>query len=650
MQTHTLDSSEQRASSMEHSRELANEAEETTLDCHGKPTATEDAETSDADKTDEPEDSLELDLEEHVGDGQTKYDLRQKARELKASFSRTWIDDDKTGFYDPKEELRQLRQRPKRPNALLKRASFRPWDLDEDDDSESESEARKDRAPIVRPSLEVKLTFRSEAGKAAFNDLVRNLPAKPEPSEELFSERRLRRRDSGVDFSYLLGAKPTKKSRLSDDLPEDLTGHPVARGCWECLTIGIRCPLLENERYWPCTTCLDDDHECELLTPPTYKRPCEHCKGKLIGCSYTYTLDHDGPCEECSRTGGRCVAGPAKEAIRERISYDRDWANDPWQESKPPKPKKLPSCRRCRERDQLCSFSAGDKSDVCTSCDMATENCQPELGMKSSRKRKRPQAKAATTTGKSNNDYENVSWGPDILGENTGRSKPIIIGSSSESSSDDSSDTPPPPPPKKNRSKAKHTTKEEGSLETISTKFAHPIRFNYEGQDPCHFCSDIRFSMFGLGSTEVEVVVWNDGRGLDEISGGHRGQGIESTRMCVSCTTSRIPIVMCGKHKLQPLEGESPHSLSLLWQMHIDFSRCRHRQHPGEQSRPGQTPQRHHNRQRALVLNLPCPRTIRVLRCWSARKRMRLASLRVLHGFGGGQWRRPAKSVQAAQR
>ena len=160
----------------------------------------------DAEAQNEPQD-----LNEYVGDGQTKYGLRQKARELKANFTRTWIDNDKTGLYDPDEEQRKLRQRPKRPKPLLKRGGFRPWNLDESDE---ESEERRERVPKTVPRLEVILKFKSEDGKAAYEKHVQALPASPEPSEELFSERRLRRRDSGVGFSHSLSAKPTKKKRL----------------------------------------------------------------------------------------------------------------------------------------------------------------------------------------------------------------------------------------------------------------------------------------------------------------------------------------------------------------------------------------------------------------------------------------------------
>lgn len=526
-------------------------------------------------------------VEDIVEEGQRQYDLRRQARDTKPSFANTWIDNDPTGYYNPDEERRQLRQRPKRPNPLL-RSSFNPWDLE---DNEGDSESPKERVAQVAPQLEVTLAFTSEAGRAAFEKHVTTLPAQLEPDERLYSERRLRRRDSGVDFSYTFRSRSAKKDRESDDLPEDLTGHPIARGCWECLALGLRCPLLDDDRAWPCTTCTDDKNECELIRASTYKRACEHCKSRKFGCSYTYTLDHEGPCEECARIKWRCVAGPAKEAIRERISYDRDWQNDPWQEPKPPKARKLPSCRRCRERDQPCSFSAGDKSEVCTGCDMANAECLPELETsQSSRKRKRASIKAKRPE---HNDHAGGNVEPDnklhdpiVVGDSSEsndddgnllrvpkktKTKHLLTGAIDDSSSDDSdfetllkklSTDPATNPKRKQELRTRQTDSkpardtEKGTLKSITTKFAHPIMFNYTGNEPCHFCSDIRFAMLGLAAVKVEVVVWNDGRGLEEVGGGHREQGIENTRMCISCTTKRMPMVMCGEHELRQLEGE----------------------------------------------------------------------------------------------
>ena len=52
---------------------------------------------------------------------------------------------------------------------------------------------------------------------------------------------------------------------------------------------------------------------------------------------------------------------------------------------------------------------------------------------------------------------------------------------------------------------------------------------------------------------EVEVIDWTDGRGLEEISGGHKGDGLENSRMCTFCTISRMSIAMCPEHEMCPI-------------------------------------------------------------------------------------------------
>ena len=59
-----------------------------------------------------------------------------------------------------------------------------------------------------------------------------------------------------------------------------------------------------------------------------------------------------------------------------------------------------------------------------------------------------------------------------------------------------------------------------------------------------------RYAIVGLGDKEVEVIEWADGRGLEEVTGGHKGAGVENTRVCVRCTTERIQIIMCSNHEL----------------------------------------------------------------------------------------------------
>jgi hypothetical protein len=92
-----------------------------------------------------------------------------------------------------------------------------------------------------------------------------------------------------------------------------------------------------------------------------------------------------------------------------------------------------------------------------------------------------------------------------------------------------------------------------GSLETVRTKFCHPIVFDYQdetpdGSDPCHFCSCAHFGILGLEERTVEVIDWHNGRGWEEISNGHRGDNIKGTQVCVQCTKARMQIMICPDH------------------------------------------------------------------------------------------------------
>jgi hypothetical protein len=104
-----------------------------------------------------------------------------------------------------------------------------------------------------------------------------------------------------------------------------------------------------------------------------------------------------------------------------------------------------------------------------------------------------------------------------------------------------------------------------GSLKTVRTKFCHPIRFDYQdetpdGSEPCHFCSCAHFSIIGLDERTVEVIDWHDGRGWEELSSGHRGENVGSTRICVQCTMTRMRIMTCTDHALMRITEQGSES------------------------------------------------------------------------------------------
>ncbi|KAL3471948.1 hypothetical protein BJX99DRAFT_13945 [Aspergillus californicus] len=99
-------------------------------------------------------------------------------------------------------------------------------------------------------------------------------------------------------------------------------------------------------------------------------------------------------------------------------------------------------------------------------------------------------------------------------------------------------------------------------IRTISTFFAHPIKFDHITQpsEPCDFCSDFAYGILGLGKRTVKVIALSDGS-YNEMNGGN-SQGHKPSRMCVSCAQSRISIVNCSSHQIIPLDGLNPESFN----------------------------------------------------------------------------------------
>ena len=118
----------------------------------------------------------------------------------------------------------------------------------------------------------------------------------------------------------------------------------------------------------------------------------------------------------------------------------------------------------------------------------------------------------------------------------------------SSADSRDSECTPDPP--------GRSTGDTGGTVKTVRTKFCHPMVFDYQdktsnGSDPCDFCSSAYFSLIGLEERTTEVIEWYDGRGWEEIGGGHKGDSIKGSKMCTDCTMARMQIMICDDHALR---------------------------------------------------------------------------------------------------
>lgn len=101
-----------------------------------------------------------------------------------------------------------------------------------------------------------------------------------------------------------------------------------------------------------------------------------------------------------------------------------------------------------------------------------------------------------------------------------------------------------------------------GLFQSIVTRFAHPISFNYKPPNPlelsCHWCNDILYGLLGLGPVEVEVLDYRNGGGYKEIENGHACAGHMPSRMCIKCTLARLTIAACTCHEVELIEGVNP--------------------------------------------------------------------------------------------
>jgi hypothetical protein len=124
----------------------------------------------------------------------------------------------------------------------------------------------------------------------------------------------------------------------------------------------------------------------------------------------------------------------------------------------------------------------------------------------------------------------------------TSASDPIIIDDSDDSGADDSDlpdDT--------------RTYDLASQTKMIKTNWVHPIDYCCR-PEACNFCEDFRYSLFGCGAINIEVIQLEPGV-YEEMGGGHRERGMTPTKICLNCSTERIAIAKCPKHEVLRIDG-----------------------------------------------------------------------------------------------
>lgn len=264
-----------------------------------------------------------------------KWDLRLGPRTNQIAFGHTYIDHDPSGTYDPRNETQTVPPRPKRAVA------------ERNHESEQEDNAGKRPRPAVSWTkarqegvcLPVVLKLSSNRGTELLmhgrNNGMDNWPEEPWNS---LIDNPLEHEVKDLDptMKYLLRSKFAEFRRDNENHVKainnhssgllrrcqvvNLTGHPEGRGCKACYAVGQPCSMLEPDGEYPCTTCCEDGCECEPLIQPKVKRACNSCDKKA--CSYLNGGDHGRPCLQCEYYGFPCIAGPAIDPQRVRITED----------------------------------------------------------------------------------------------------------------------------------------------------------------------------------------------------------------------------------------------------------------------------------------------------------------------------------------
>lgn len=508
-------------------------------------------------------------------DNYSTRELRPQRRGLQPT---TWLDKDTSGNYDPAQERMMRRARPR--TAPRTRA---PGDQN------------RERVPVEKPRLIGTITFTSAEAKEKFSTVISQIQVQEAADQE----------------GYKLRTRTRDERSGTPDIHIDLTAKPFARGCVECAaTIGSsgqsQCSLLHDERHWPCLTCQEDGHDCEMIVHPARKRQCEACKRRKVPCSYTYTKNHGVSCSQCESVGLPCVAGPDFKFLKQRIRLDRDWEKDPLPTKKKGKLRANEECWECSQAGTACSYECEDDGSGCEACKQNGSPCTigtgppPQPKPRQSRKRKRDVEKETNRVDAeagTPNTAEQEGVTPEEKDETPKDARkdsaidvprpfrmpnscnPHAIAAAKKREQDaqrkqDAENSLPSPPSSSSQqswspSQPIHHHRPRGQpiFRKISTSFCHPIEFNCDiGPDeggtskdtstPCDFCAKPYLALHGLGRKKnVEVIDFQNDSPYTETHNGHFSLGESTTRVCLECTTARANILFCMQHTMVAIPG-----------------------------------------------------------------------------------------------
>jgi hypothetical protein len=291
---------------------------------------------------------------------------------------------------------------------------------------------------------------------------------------------------------------------------DDLTGHPIARGCISCRENGIDCSLVGGGTY-PCQDCCDRNKDCAPIIAPAEKGRCKQCvHDEIERCSFE---DEPGQaiCDHCTFNEHICDALPPVGYRAQRIIIDEEI----YTENRP-----HIQCTNCRLEKKRCSLKEKTHKPPCKHCKKTNIGCTfwdiPKPVKEKKSKVKGPTEGDAPEVAVPDHDYFTKEDLDDIYGED----EQILARS---------------PTPELEMEDYKGR---KGMLTKIKTSFAHPIHFGSIEEDTsdCNFCELPVFGFTGLFEREVHVIRWYNGAGYTEVGGGHAESYKDGTNMCKDCT------------------------------------------------------------------------------------------------------------------
>lgn len=404
--------------------------------------------------------------------------MRQNINRQKAV---THVDTDKSGNFDPEQEAKQRVAKLVRAKAAKK--------------EKKETRKKKSKNDGPRDSIMkciVKLPFKAFGNVRNITDDAQNWP---DHWSEIDSEQQRELEEYRLTFRR---NTPSRNLQLPLEDPagevDDLTGHPVARGCKQCRKLEQPCSMTKDSKY-PCGECVEDGGECQPIQEPAVKGRCKQCDQTYEEvCSFEN--DPTQPlCDNCADNDHICEALPPDGYKAPRIDLEKVI----WGE------KRLHvQCTACRKDGKRCSLKEKEDKPPCKYCTKNNFGCTffdlPEADIEKQ------------TTKKKKRNTLNETVAPEIT-------KPTLEFFTEEDLADMAH--------RKTVALEREATPEmemedgegnKGMLTKIMTSFAHPIRF--QAQD-CNFCEIPIFGMVGYFEREVHVIRWHNGLGYAEVGGGH---------------------------------------------------------------------------------------------------------------------------------